>query len=65
MEEELYTYSQVKSFALIALHNLLNSGNNDNINLRTFQMFLDPLDRVHKKENVIDFAEKLLESEKN
>ncbi|MBQ2917154.1 MAG: hypothetical protein IJE59_03140 [Clostridia bacterium] len=60
----LYTYKQVKGYALIALHNLLNSANKDSINLSTFEMFLDPLEQVHKKENVVSFSEKLLENEK-
>jgi len=60
----LYTYKQVKGYALIALHNLLNSANRDSINLSTFEMFLEPLEQVHKKENVVSFSEKLLENEK-
>ncbi len=55
----LYNYKQVKAFALIALHNLLNSANRNNINLKTLDMFLDPLEKVHKKEEVIEYAEKL------
>jgi len=27
-------------------------------------MFLEPLEQVHKKENVVSFSEKLLENEK-
>ncbi len=60
----LYTYKQVKGYALIALHNLLNSANKDSINLNTFEMFLEPLEKIHKKENVVSFSKKLLENEK-
>lgn len=35
-----YNYKEVKAFALIGLHNLLSSANRDNINLKTFEMFL-------------------------
>ena len=55
----LYNYKEVKAFALIGLHNLLSSANRDNINLKTFEMFLDPLEKVHKKEEVVKYAEKL------
>lgn len=57
--EVLYNFKEVKSFALIGLHNLLSSANRDNINLKTFDMFLDPLEKVHKKEEVVEYAEKL------
>lgn len=55
----LYNFKEVKAFALIGLHNLLSSANRDNINLKTFEMFLDPLEKVHKKEDVVKYAEKL------
>ena len=64
MGRALYTYNQVKAYALIGLHNLLHSGNKDSINLKTFEMFLDPLEKVHTKEKVVAFSEKLLENEK-
>ncbi len=59
----LYNYEQVESFALIGLHNLLNSANKDNINLNTFKMFLDPLEKLHSKEFAVNYADKLLEEE--
>ena len=59
----LYTYKQVEAFALIALHNLLNSANKDKINLNTFKMFLDPLEKLHSKEFAINYANSLLEEE--
>lgn len=64
MGRALYTYKQVKAYALIGLHNLLNSGNKDSINLETFEMFLEPLEKVHTKEKVAAFSQKLLEDEK-
>ena len=59
----LYSYKQVEAFALIGLHNLLNSANKDNINLKTFKMFLEPLEKLHSKEFVVKYANKLLEEE--
>lgn len=59
----LYNFKEVKSFAIIGLHNLLNSANRDNINLKTFEMFLEPLEKLHKKEDVVKYAEKLKKRE--
>ena len=58
----LYNWNQVKAYAKIGLHNLLNSGNRDNID--KLDMFLEPLKDIHKKEDVVKYAEKLLK-EKN
>lgn len=62
--ENLYNYEQAMSFAIIGLHNLLNSANKDNINLKSFKMFLDPLEKVHKKDTVEQYANYLLKIEK-
>lgn len=59
----LYNYKQVEAFALIGLHNLLNSANKDNINLNTFKMFLKPLEKLHSKEFAVNYANTLLEEE--
>ncbi len=59
----LYNYKQVEAFALIGLHNLLNSANKDNINLNTFKMFLEPLEKLHSKEFAVNYANSLLEEE--
>ena len=56
---DLYDFKEVKGFALIGLHNLLNSANRDDINLKTFEMFLNPLEKIHKKEEIVKYAEKL------
>lgn len=56
----LYNWNQVKAYAKIGLHNLLHSGNRDDIdNLKTFDMFLEPLKDIHRKEDVVKYAEKL------
>ena len=59
----LYNYKQVEAFALIGLQNLLNSANKDNINLHTFKMFLEPLEKLHSKEFAVNYANTLLEEE--
>ncbi|MBP3596900.1 MAG: hypothetical protein J6J60_05840 [Clostridia bacterium] len=64
MGRALYTFNHVKAYALIGLHNLLNSGNKDSIDLETLDMFLDPLETVHTKEKVIEFSKLLLKKEK-
>ena len=62
--EELYNYEQVMSFALIGLHNLLNSANKDNVSLKNLKIFLEPLPKVHNKNDIVEYANKLLEKEK-
>lgn len=62
--KDLYNYKQVESFALIGLHNLLNSANKDNINLTSFKMFLEPLERLYTKKLAEKYANKLLKEEK-
>lgn len=59
----LYNYEQVESFALIGLHNLLNSANKDKLDLKTLKMFLDPLEKLHSKEFAVNYANTLLEEE--
>ena len=59
-----YNWKQVKAYAKIGLHNLLHSGNRDDIdNLETFDMFLEPLKEIHKKEDVVKYAENLIEKQ--
>ena len=62
--EEQYSFEHVIAYAVIGLFNLLNSANKENIDLQTMVMFVEPLKDVHKKEFVIDFANKLLEAER-
>lgn len=58
--EELYNWEQVKAYAKIGLYNLLHSANKSNIeDLEQLEMFLDELPKVHKKENVVEYANKL------
>ncbi len=59
----LYNYEEVEAFALIGLNNLLNSANKDNINLNTFKMFLNPLEKLHSKEFAVRYANNLLNEE--
>lgn len=61
MEEELYNFEQVIAYAVIGLNNLLKSANKDNINLKDFaELFMKPLNNVHKKENVVEHANRLI-----
>lgn len=62
--EDLYNYEQVMSFAVIGLNNLLNSANKDNIKLRSLKMFMEPLPKVHKKDIIEEYADRLLRTEK-
>lgn len=59
--EKKYDYEEVKAFALIALSNLLHSANKNDISLKTFELFLDPLEKVYEKLDVIESANKLRE----
>jgi len=61
MEEESYTWEQVRAYSIIALHNLLHSANE--INLKNIQMFIDPLQTLYGKDGVVGFAERLISTE--
>ena len=63
--KELYTFEQVKAFALIGFYNLLNSANEDKMNLKTLNMFINPLEELYKgrKNEIVQYSNKLLEKE--
>lgn len=61
MEEESYTWKQVRAYSIIALHNLLHSANE--VNLKNIQMFIDPLQTLYGKDGVVEFAERLINTE--
>lgn len=61
MEQELYTWEQLRAYSIIALHNLFHSANE--VNLKNMKMFIDPLQTLYSKAEVIGFAERLLEKE--
>ena len=58
MKNRLYSWKQVISYSIIALHNLLNSAND--VNLKNMKMFIEPLQELHTKEEAVEYAEKLL-----
>lgn len=62
MKRKLYTWKQVISYNIIALHNLLNSAND--INLKNIKMFIEPFQDLYDNEEAEEYAEKLLNSEK-
>lgn len=60
--EEKYNFKQVIAYAVIGLEHYLNSGNKNNINIKDFcHFFMEPLEKVYKKEDVIKIANVLLE----
>lgn len=61
MEQESYTWEQVRAYSIIALHNLLHSANK--INLKNIKMFIDPLQTLYGKEGIVGYADKLIENE--
>lgn len=61
MEEESYTWEQVRAYSIIALHNLLHSANE--VNLKNIKMFIDPLQTLYGKDGVVGFAERLITTE--
>lgn len=61
MEKELYSWEQVKAYSIIALHNLLNSAND--INLKNMKLFMDPLQTLYGKNEIVRVAEKLINNE--
>lgn len=61
MEKELYSWEQVRAYSIIALHNLLNSAND--INLKNMKLFMDPLQTLYGKNEIVKVAEKLINNE--
>ena len=61
MEQESYTWEQVRAYSIMALHNLLHSANE--INLKNIKMFIDPLQTLYGKEGIVGYADKLIENE--
>lgn len=60
--EEKYNFKQVIAYAVIGLEHYLNSGNKNNINIKDFcHLFMEPLEKVYKKEDVIKIANVMLE----
>lgn len=60
--EEKYNFKQVIAYAVIGLEHYLNSGNKNNINIKDFcHLFMEPLEKVYKNEDVIKIANVLLE----
>ena len=59
--EEQYNYKQVTAYAVIGLEHYLNSGNKNNINIKDFfYLFMEPLEKVYKKKDVVKIANVLL-----
>ena len=58
MEKELYTWEQVRAYSIIALHNLVHSANQ--VNLNNIKKFIDPLQTLYGKDGVVEYAELLL-----
>lgn len=62
MEEKLYTWDQVKAFSIITLHNILHSAND--VNLKNVIMFIEPLESLNEKIDIIEYAQILIKNEK-
>ena len=61
MEEETYTWEQVRAYSIIALHNLLNSAYK--VNLKGIKMCVDALQTIHHKDSVVGYSNLLLSNE--
>ena len=62
MDEKLYTWEQVKAFSVITLHNILHSAND--VNLKNVIMFIEPLENLNEKIDIIEYAQILVKNEK-
>lgn len=60
-KKEKYSWEQVVSYCIIALNNLQHSAND--ITLRNIEMIIEPLDKIHTKKTVVEYAKTLLEHE--
>lgn len=61
MENETYTWEQVRAYAIIALNNLMNSANK--IDLKGIKMCIDPLQTIHHRDAVVSYSKRLLLNE--
>lgn len=61
MENNIYTWEHIRAYSIVALHNLLNSSND--VNLKNLKLFIDPLQTLHTKEGVLEYAQNLLKYE--
>ena len=61
MENETYTWEQVRAYTIIALNNLMNSANK--IDLKGIKMCIDPLQTIHHKDAVVSYSKRLLLNE--
>ncbi len=62
-KKEKYSWEQVISYCIIALNNLQNSAND--ITLKNIKMIIEPLDTIHTKKTVVEYAKALIEQEIN
>lgn len=62
MDQKLYTWDQVKAFSIITLHNILHSANE--VNLKNVIMFIEPLESLNEKIDIIEYAQILIKNEK-
>lgn len=62
MKSELYNWSQVEAYSIVALHNLLNSAND--IKIKNMKMFIDPLQTLYSKDEIEKHAKKLIDTDK-
>lgn len=58
MGKEFYTWEQVRAYGEIALHNLIEKGNE--INMKNFKNCIDPLQTLYAKDGVEGMAEYLM-----
>lgn len=62
MKNKLYTWEQVEAYSIIALHNLLNSANE--VNLNNIKMFIEPLQTLYSADKVIEMSVTLINKQK-
>ena len=61
-KEERYSWEQVMAYCIIALNNLQHSAND--ISLKNMKLFIEPLDKIHSKNDAIKLADQLIKEEK-
>lgn len=60
--EEKYNFKQVIAYGMVAFRNYLTSANNGKTDAEQFgRLFIEPLEKIYKKEDVIKIAIVLLE----
>ena len=63
--EEKYNFKQVIAYGMVAFRNYLTSANNGNTNAEQFgRLFIEPLEKIYKKDVIMNESTKIINKNK-